>query len=77
MNWCLLQCRGEPPAYRDFHSATAIGDCMFIFGGRCDQGNWPGQGQSTEYYPNTVSYLVSMKYKYSAEMASDFFISML
>jgi len=59
MDWSLLQCKGEPPAYRDFHSATAIGDCMYIFGGRCDQqfGNWPHHGQSTEYYPNAVSYL--------------------
>merc|ERR1711894_533633 len=53
----LLHCKGEPPAYRDFHSATAIGDCMYVFGGRCDNGNWPAQGQSTEYYPDTVSYL--------------------
>ena len=68
MDWSLLQCKGEPPAYRDFHSATAIGDSMFIFGGRCDQGNWPGQGQSTEYYPNTVSYLVSRNYKYCTQM---------
>ena len=58
MEWALLQCKGEPPAYRDFHSATAIGDCMYVFGGRCDNGNWPGQLQNAEYYPNTVSYLV-------------------
>ena len=59
MHWALLHCKGEPPAYRDFHSATAIGDCMYVFGGRCDNGQWPGAGQSTEYYPDTVSYLVS------------------
>ena len=59
MHWSLLHCKGEPPAYRDFHSATAIGDCMYIFGGRCDNGQWPGAGQSTEYYPDSVSYLVS------------------
>jgi hypothetical protein len=58
MRWTLLGCKGEPPAYRDFHSATAIGDCMYVFGGRCDNGTWPGAGQSTEYYPNTISYLV-------------------
>jgi len=57
MHWSLLHCKGEPPAYRDFHSATAIGDCMYIFGGRCDNGQWPGAGQSTEYYPDSVSYL--------------------
>ena len=59
MHWSLLHCKGDPPAYRDFHSATAIGDCMYVFGGRCDNGQWPGAGQSTEYYPDTVSYLVS------------------
>ena len=32
---------------------------MYIFGGRCDNGQWPGAGQSTEYYPDSVSYLVS------------------
>lgn len=57
MKWTLLRCRGEPPAYRDFHSATAIGDCMYVFGGRCDNGHWPGPQQNTEYYPNSVSYL--------------------
>merc|ERR1711953_550530 len=45
MKWTLLRCRGEPPAYRDFHSATAIGDCMYVFGGRCDNGHWPGPQQ--------------------------------
>ena len=62
MKWTLLRCRGEPPAYRDFHSATAIGDCMYVFGGRCDNGHWPGPQQNTEYYPNSVSYLVSKFY---------------
>ena len=66
MKWTLLRCRGEPPAYRDFHSATAIGDCMYVFGGRCDNGNWPGPQQNTEYYPNSVSYLVSKIYSQKA-----------
>ena len=32
--WKLLNCEGTPPLPRDFHTATAIGDCMFVFGGR-------------------------------------------
>ncbi len=26
--------KGEPPSYRDHHSATAVNNCMYIFGGR-------------------------------------------
>lgn len=40
--------------YRDFHSATAIGDRMYVFGGRCVRNNWIDQ--SDEYYENTISY---------------------
>lgn len=29
---CLLQ--GNPPSHRDFHTATAINNKMYIFGGR-------------------------------------------
>ena len=32
--WTLLKCYGNPPMPRDFHTATAIGDLMFVFGGR-------------------------------------------
>jgi len=35
MRWELLVTSGDLPAYRDFHTATAIGDKMYIFGGRC------------------------------------------
>ena len=47
MKWTLLRCSGEPPVCRDFHSATAIGDFMYVFGGRCDNGHWPGTQQNT------------------------------
>jgi hypothetical protein len=32
--WSAVNCAGMPPLPRDFHTATAIGDCMFVFGGR-------------------------------------------
>ena len=31
-----INLKGEPPSYRDFHSATAIGSLMYVFGGRGD-----------------------------------------
>ena len=50
-------CIGEPPVHRDFHSATAIGTNMFIFGGRSDLTG--GQGwqvnMGPDYYSNKVN----------------------
>jgi len=61
-HWELIHCRGEPPIYRDFHSATAIGHYMFIFGGRSDlSGGFPGQVQGAEFYTNKVHYLDTRK----------------
>lgn len=37
MTWNYIQTFGDPPSYRDFHSATAINDKMYIFGGRGDR----------------------------------------
>lgn len=38
MTWSLIKVRGGKPArWRDFHSATGIGDKMYIFGGRSDR----------------------------------------
>jgi N-acetylneuraminic acid mutarotase len=48
----LAATNGEQPIYRDFHSATAVGDKMFIFGGRSEM---PGE---RENYSNKLSYLV-------------------
>jgi len=55
MEWRHLTPKGEPPSYRDFHSATAIGDCMYIFGGRGDH-NGPHHSQE-EVYCNEIMYL--------------------
>lgn len=44
---------------RDFHSATAIDDCMFIFGGRSDLSmGVPGHVTGAEFYTNKLHYLV-------------------
>jgi len=35
MVWRLVPATGESPKYRDFHTATAIGKKIYVFGGRC------------------------------------------
>lgn len=64
MEWTLLKCKGEPPMYRDFHTATAVGDKMFIFGGRSDKTanelhnyhhHFPGV--QSEFYSDKLVYL--------------------
>ncbi|XP_045566372.1 kelch domain-containing protein 3 isoform X1 [Salmo salar] len=37
MTWSLINARGTPARWRDFHSATIIGTKMFVFGGRADR----------------------------------------
>ncbi|XP_042161651.1 kelch domain-containing protein 3 isoform X1 [Oncorhynchus tshawytscha] len=37
MAWSLVNARGTPARWRDFHSATIIGTKMFVFGGRADR----------------------------------------
>eukprot|EP00092_Neocalanus_flemingeri_P007660 GFUD01008272.1.p1 GENE.GFUD01008272.1~~GFUD01008272.1.p1 ORF type:complete len:401 (-),score=117.36 GFUD01008272.1:98-1300(-) len=56
-DWKLLSCMGEPPVHRDFHTATAIGSLMVIFGGRSDLtgGQWQ-VNMGPDYYSNKVSY---------------------
>ncbi|KAJ9595231.1 hypothetical protein L9F63_013468 [Diploptera punctata] len=55
MHWSYVCTLGEPPSYRDFHSATALGDRMYIFGGRGDQ-NGPFHSQE-EIYCSDIMYL--------------------
>lgn len=50
--WKYRHCYGTPPSWRDFHSAVAIGDKIFIFGGRSDQSG-PYHSQQ-EVYCNEV-----------------------
>ncbi|KAL5474818.1 hypothetical protein EMCRGX_G026835 [Ephydatia muelleri] len=34
--WTKLPCQGEPVTERDFHTATAVNNLIFVFGGRSD-----------------------------------------
>lgn len=60
--WQLLTCIGEPPVHRDFHSATAIGTNMFIFGGRSDLSGIGNFGP--DYYSNKVCYLDTLSLRW-------------
>ncbi|XP_054263480.1 kelch domain-containing protein 3 [Macrosteles quadrilineatus] len=53
--WSYVYTTGDPPSYRDFHSATAIGNRMFVFGGRGDQ--TAPQHSMMEIYCNSIVYL--------------------
>lgn len=36
MTWSYVQTTGDPPSYRDFHTASVLDDRMYVFGGRGD-----------------------------------------
>ncbi|XP_055709629.1 kelch domain-containing protein 3 [Phlebotomus papatasi] len=55
MTWRYVQTFGEPPSYRDFHSAVAVHDRMYIFGGRGDRHS-PYHSQD-EIYNSDIVYL--------------------
>ncbi|XP_041352699.1 kelch domain-containing protein 3-like [Gigantopelta aegis] len=38
MTWMEVKTLGRPACWRDFHTATAVGSTMFVFGGRSDEG---------------------------------------
>lgn len=57
MTWTCLPCNGNLPLARDFHSATAIGDLMFIFGGRSDNSQGFIGTHLSEYYNDKLTYL--------------------
>ena len=57
--WTLLLCKGVPPIYRDFHTATAIDNKMFVFGGRSDNSH---DFPQTEIYSDRLVYLVRKLY---------------
>ena len=51
--WIFQTCHGDSPVHRDFHTATAVGHMMVIYGGRSsDQVHNLGP----DYYSNKVSY---------------------
>ncbi|XP_060678530.1 kelch domain-containing protein 3 isoform X2 [Hemiscyllium ocellatum] len=37
MMWTLINAKGNPARWRDFHSATVMGSRMYVFGGRADR----------------------------------------
>ncbi|XP_033733715.1 kelch domain-containing protein 3-like [Pecten maximus] len=38
MSWSAVHPKGTPAIWRDFHTATGVGNNMYIFGGRSDEG---------------------------------------
>lgn len=53
--WTKLKTQGEPPQYRDFHSACVLDGKMFVFGGRSDEN---GQSHSShDFYDASVHFL--------------------
>lgn len=55
MTWSYIPTTGEPPSYRDFHTATVLNDRMYVFGGRGDR-NSPYHTQE-EIYCEKIVYL--------------------
>jgi N-acetylneuraminic acid mutarotase len=53
--WKYVTVRGIPPSWRDFHSAVAFDNKMFVFGGRSDRSG-PYHSQQEIYY-NSINYL--------------------
>lgn len=55
MRWSYIITQGEPPSYRDFHTATPLANRMYIFGGRGDlYGPYHSQ---EEIYSRDIMYL--------------------
>jgi len=50
--WVKVSTLGSPARWRDFHTSTAIGNTMYVFGGRCDEGG--AHFTNHEVYDNTV-----------------------
>ena len=52
--WTLVKVttNGSPPKYLDFHTCTALGDCLYVFGGRGDVAGATHTGQGV--YDNTM-----------------------
>lgn len=68
MHWRFITPSGTPPSHRDFHTALAVGDRMYIFGGRGDL-NSPYNSQEELYCPE-VYYLDTVEEKWIATKPS-------
>lgn len=53
MKYFFFYFQGETAKYRDFHSASAIGSCMYVFGGRGDL-NGPYGSHNEEYCSDII-----------------------
>ena len=54
--------QGIPPSWRDFHSASAIGDLMYVFGGRSDRGG--AIHTNSEIYCNKIKVFNTLTYEW-------------
>ncbi|KAK8769789.1 hypothetical protein V5799_013748 [Amblyomma americanum] len=55
MKWQYVRTKGQPPQWRDFHTASVIGRRMYVWGGRGDaQGPYHSQN---EVYFNNIAFL--------------------
>ncbi|XP_060860016.1 kelch domain-containing protein 3-like [Metopolophium dirhodum] len=62
MEWSIVKTEGRPPSYRDYHTATAIDNKMYIFGGRSD---WAASRQiDTDTYCSDIYYLDTSRGKW-------------
>ncbi|XP_035204652.1 kelch domain-containing protein 3-like isoform X2 [Stegodyphus dumicola] len=62
-NWEEVITFGDPPSSRDFHTASAIGNCIYIFGGRSSENMLNGQIEP-EFYCNKIVYLNTQSMKW-------------
>lgn len=62
MEWTFIDAKGTPPSHRDFHTAIAYGDRMYVYGGRGDM-NSPYNSEEEVYCPE-VFYLDIEKEKW-------------
>lgn len=51
MQWRFINTHGSPPCYRDFHTAVAYNNKMYVFGGRGDL-NSPYNSEEEIYCPH-------------------------
>lgn len=57
MTWSYVETSGETPSQRDLHTATVIGDSIYVFGGR-------GNGPVDDFYCNSIMYLDVKTFKW-------------
>ncbi|XP_077523931.1 kelch domain-containing protein 3-like [Amblyomma americanum] len=61
MKWHLLVTRGASPEWRSFHSAVAIGHCIYVWGGRRGSDAAPAHLPDDFAYSDRLAYLDTAK----------------